>query len=179
MLLVDLYYICLPKVIDSLQQQGEQRLADHHYQQYEISAYAHSGQQCQHNVNYWQFGDYLGIGAGAHGKITTAKNTVMRTRKVKQPKSYLQRTHPLIEEKIVDKHSLAFEYMLNALRLTAPVNLAKFSAYTKLTVKSIALPLKRAEEKRFIRITDDTIEKTPLGQRFLNDLLGLFLNMKS
>lgn len=163
------------EMIDSLQQQGEQQLADHHYQQYEISAYANAERQCQHNVNYWQFGDYLGIGAGAHGKITTVKHSVIRTRKVKQPESYLQRTHPLIEEKIVDKHSLAFEYMLNALRLTAPISLAKFSAYTQLTAKSIAVPLKQAEEKQLIHITDNTIEKTPLGHRFLNDLLSLFL----
>lgn len=163
------------KLIFSLQQQGEQLLAKNNYQQYEVSAYAQPGQQCEHNLNYWQFGDYLGIGAGAHGKITLTKNNMMRTRKVRQPKSYLQRDNPLIEEKIIDKNSLAFEYMLNALRLNIPVNLDHFSARTDLAAEDIAIPLKRAEEKKLIHINNNIIEKTPLGQRFLNDLLHFFL----
>ena len=162
-------------VIFSLQQQGEQLLANNNYQQYEISAYARPGQQCQHNLNYWQFGDYLGIGAGAHGKITLTKNKMIRTRKVKQPKSYLQRNNPRVEEKIVDKKSIAFEYMLNALRLNTPVNLDNFSLRTNLTMEDIATPLKHAEKKQLICINNNTIEKTPLGQRFLNDLFSLFL----
>ena len=162
-------------LIFELQQQGQDLLAASTFQQYEISAYAQPNQQCQHNINYWQFGDYLGIGAGAHGKITNNHGQIIRTRKIKQPNSYLQHDHFLAAETPIAPDRYAFEYLLNTLRLTQPTDLTHFTQQTGLSATTIAAPLKLAIEKGFISLTGQTLHKTELGQRFLNDLLTLFL----
>jgi len=163
------------ELIFKLQQCGEDLLAANAFQQYEVSAYAQATKQCQHNLNYWQFGDYLGIGAGAHGKITSETGEIIRTRKVKQPNSYLQRDNVLAAENSISPDDRAFEYMLNTLRLTQAINLQHFTHCTGVSTTAIAAPLKLAAEKKLISIDGDILQKTQLGQRFLNDLLALFL----
>jgi putative oxygen-independent coproporphyrinogen III oxidase len=162
-------------LIATLQDAGQALLAQHGFKQYEISAYSQDNWQCRHNVNYWNFGDYVGIGAGAHGKITQEDGSVIRTRKVKQPESYMNATDFNAEMLIIEKMDLAFEYMINALRLNKPVELKHFTIMTGLPIDAIERPLKVADEKKLIVITKTHIYKTLLGERFLNDLLELFL----
>ena len=100
-----------------IQERGQQFLAEAGFQQYEISAYAQSGKRARHNLNYWQFGDYIGIGAGAHGKITLADGTILRRWKQKQPKAYMNPEKRLGGSEAIEKDALPFEFMLNALRL--------------------------------------------------------------
>lgn len=162
--------------IFTLQQLGQNYLATNGFLQYEISAYATTAQQCLHNTNYWQFGDYLGIGAGAHGKITLADNhQVIRTRKVKQPDRYLTTNNFMATQTSLTENDRAFEYMLNALRLNAPVSLKDFTSKTGLSSDYITSQLAQAENKKLLTQENGYLLKTSLGQRFLNDLLSLFL----
>ena len=161
--------------IFTLQQLGQSYLAENGFLQYEISAYAKTAYQCQHNKNYWQFGDYIGIGAGAHGKISLANTDIIRTRKIKQPDRYLA-TNKFIATKVsLTENDLAFEYMLNALRLNAPVSLKDFTYKTGLANHYIKPQLEQAENKKLLKQENGYLIKTSLGQRFLNDLLSLFL----
>ena len=161
--------------IFTLQQLGQQYLADHNFSQYEISAYAKQGQQCRHNNNYWQFNDYLGIGAGAHGKISFDNGRIIRTRKVKQPDRYLTTDNIIAEKKSLNKNDRAFEFMLNALRLNTAINIENFTAKTGLSSDFINRQLATAENKKLLRQEKGYLIKTALGQRFLNDLMALFL----
>jgi len=144
---------------------------------YETSAYAQSGFECQHNLNYWNYGDYLGIGAGAHSKLSF-KNSVVREIRVKHPQSYMQQA--TIQSHIQSRQELAsediaFEFMMNALRLTGGFKTACFSERTGLPFNFVAHNLDMAEEKGWL-IRDLThVRPTRLGQLFLNDLLQLFL----
>jgi oxygen-independent coproporphyrinogen-3 oxidase len=161
----------------SIQEAGLEYLALHNLSQYEVSAYAKdSHHQCQHNLNYWQFGDYLGIGAGAHGKITTPNHTVTRYWKTRYPKSYLN-AYPnfLGGKKIIETSELPLEFMLNALRLNKGVPIALFEQRTGLSLESIQPILKEAFAKELLIIDHQQILPTELGKRFLNDLLSLFL----
>jgi len=147
------------------------------YRHYEVSAYAHPGQTCVHNLNYWTFGDYLGIGAGAHSKLTLADG-VVRQERYNRPESYLERT---IERRFVSReHTVAigelpFEFMLNALRLTDGVQAALFAERTGLPLSAISRALASAEARGLIQPDPTRISPTPLGLRFLNDLQSLFL----
>lgn len=162
-----------------MQQACQRALAQRGYAQYEVSAYAQEGRQCRHNLNYWRFGDYLGIGAGAHGKLTDiAAGTITRVWKQRQPADYLRSAHTpgrIGGENEVGPQDAALEFMMNALRLVDGFPVALFIERTGLPVTTIEDPLRRALEKALIERYDESIRPTEMGQRFLNELLGLFL----
>ncbi len=163
----------------AMHQQSRQRLAAAGYIHYETSAYARPGRQCHHNLNYWQFGDYLGIGAGAHAKISdAARGEVRRAWKIRHPRPYLiQAGTPagLGGGSTLRPADLVLEFMMNALRLTAGVPRALFQAHTGLP-PALAEPAVAAAIARGL-LEDDPIHYRPtaLGRRFLNELLALFL----
>ena len=147
------------------------------YVHYETSAHAKPGWECRHNVNYWRFGDYLGIGAGAHSKLSFA-DRVVRQLRWKQPRQYLEnvaRGMPLQEETNVSRRELPFEFMLNALRLTEGVRAALFSERTGLPLSVAARPIAEATRRGLLDPDPALLKPTPLGRRFLNDLQALFL----
>jgi oxygen-independent coproporphyrinogen-3 oxidase len=147
------------------------------YLHYEVSAYAQPGRQARHNVNYWQFGDYLGIGAGAHSKLSFP-HRVIRQARYKQPKSYLERIrsgHAIQEEVEIAREELGFEFMLNALRLTDGFEVNLFAERTGLALNMIDKTLNAAEAKGLLYRDHKIIRPTELGQRFLNDLQQMFL----
>ncbi|MCP4595187.1 radical SAM family heme chaperone HemW [Neptuniibacter sp.] len=160
-----------------IQEQGQSLLAEKGFEQYEISAYARDNKRSKHNLNYWTFGDYLGIGAGAHGKITLPEsNAIIRRWKQKQPKGYLCWNTRLSGEEPIARDELAFEFMLNALRLSSGVPAELFVERTGLEPKQIFNKLEIARQQGLL--VDDThlISPTQQGQLFLNDLLALFLD---
>lgn len=163
------------EVLWDIQEQGQQQLAQAGYQQYEVSGYAKPGYQCQHNLNYWRFGDYLGIGCGAHGKITTDTD-IFRTTKVKHPKGYMELTRPYIDKQwSVPVEDRPFEFMMNRLRLNEPCPMEDFSRYTGLPLSHIDALITEAETKGLLRVDAAQWQTTELGRRYLNSLLDLFL----
>jgi coproporphyrinogen III oxidase-like Fe-S oxidoreductase len=147
------------------------------YQRYEVSAFAKNNQRCAHNLNYWKFGDYVGIGAGAHGKISMP-NAVMRTVKQKQPQAYMQACEtgePTIERREVKRSEMGFEFMLNVLRLTDGVDVGLFQERTGFPISLVANALQRAEERGLITRDHVHITPTARGINFLNDLQEMFL----
>jgi putative oxygen-independent coproporphyrinogen III oxidase len=144
------------------------------YEHYETSAFAKPRQRCRHNLNYWQFGDYLGIGAGAHGKISFP-DRITRHERVKQPREYLQKTTTLAAESAVPPVEIPFEFMLNALRLVEGFAVSLFEERTGLPVTRIGKQLESAEQRGLIERDWRHIRPTARGQRFLNELLELFL----
>lgn len=155
----------------------EPHLAEAGWIHYETSAFAKPGHYCRHNLNYWQYGDYLGIGAGAHGKLSGPKGVVRQAR-VKHPAEYMAKAGTpaaLAEERKVERKDLAFEFMMNALRLTGGFDPGLFGERTGLPPSVIEAPLARAETLGLIERDPERIRPTPHGQRFLNELLGLFL----
>ncbi|MDB5761770.1 MAG: oxygen-independent coproporphyrinogen oxidase-like protein [Herminiimonas sp.] len=148
------------------------------YRHYEVSAYAQPGRQARHNLNYWEFGDYLGIGAGAHSKLSFP-HRVMRQARYKQPKSYLEHIrmgNPVQEEVEIGRGELGFEFMLNALRLTNGFEVNLFAERTGLTLNAVDKTLNAAEAKGLLYRDHKIIKPTELGQRFLNDLQQMFLS---
>lgn len=162
-----------------IQQAGQKILEQHGYENYEISAYAQKGQKCQHNLNYWQFGDYLGIGAGAHGKISNAaQQTITRMNKQRHPQTYLQTAHTpdvIAQQQQLNNDDICLEFMLNALRLKHGFYIQDFETYTYLTLDDIAQPLQQAYEKNWLIQQDKRIYPTALGLQFLNEVLTLFM----
>jgi oxygen-independent coproporphyrinogen-3 oxidase len=160
-----------------IQEQGHQLLSAAGYQQYEISGYAKPGYQCQHNLNYWRFGDYLGIGCGAHGKITGLKaNEIKRTVKVKHPKGYMDLTRPyLFDQWQVDANELPFEYFMNRLRLHEAFDISDYAHFTGQPIERIMQQVNQAQEKGLMQQIGDIWQVTAKGHRFLNDLLQLFV----
>ena len=148
------------------------------YDRYEISAFAKKNQRCQHNLNYWKFGDYLGIGAGAHGKISFP-NKIIRTIKERHPQSYMQSAFSpakaILEERQIDGHELPFEFMLNALRLIEGVPSTDFLDRTGIDLSAIQKDLQVAIQKGLLTDSLTQIQATPLGLQFLNDLQEIFL----
>lgn len=165
------------EVLWDIQDKGIALLNEAGYHQYEISAFSKEGFQCQHNINYWQFGDYLGIGCGAHGKITdVVEQKIYRTVKVKHPKGYLDTSRqPLDQLNIVSHEELPFEFMMNRLRLHTQFTLEEYQAYTGLAADTILPTLQQAEEKNLMICHDKHWQVSKLGHRYLNDLLTLFL----
>jgi len=164
--------------IYEMQKAGQEMLAHFGYQQYEISAYAKDNNRCEHNLNYWEFGDYLGIGAGAHGKLTmVSDNKVLRTNKHKLPKRYIELAgqETVGSQTNVTKQDIAFEFMLNAMRLKAGVSSSLFRERTGLPLSVIEREMNEAESKNWLECNIHTIKPTAKGQRYLNDLLELFL----
>ena len=151
----------------------EEMLGAAGFKHYEISAFARPGHRCRHNLNYWEFGDYLGIGAGAHGKLSFA-DRVTRHERVKQPREYMTATGDVLARTIEAKE-LPFEFMLNALRLVEGFLSEQFAARCGLPLSLIEASLKVAQEKGLIVRTDQHIRPTDRGRRFLNDLVELFL----
>lgn len=164
-------------VLWEIQEQGKQVIQRAQLKQYEISAYARSGYTCLHNTNYWEFGDYLGIGAGAHSKITDPQQQIItRHSNVKNPKDYLQANKKLVlSENILTPPDLCFEFMLNALRCTQGVPVNLFTERTGLPLTELQPSLNLAKEKKLLMDDPAHLCATELGQRFLNDLLLLFL----
>jgi oxygen-independent coproporphyrinogen-3 oxidase len=163
--------------IAEMQDQLQDLLAEHGYRQYEVSAYARPEKQCRHNLNYWRFGDYLGIGAGAHAKITDA-NRITRLARVKPPKSYLEKAGTataLSTEQKLSRADVITEFMLNALRLTDGFPTPLFQERAGLPLSVCEKPLSLAESKGLIEWDTRTIRPTPAGRRFLNNLLELFV----
>jgi putative oxygen-independent coproporphyrinogen III oxidase len=165
-----------------IQAQGQRLLAEAGYQQYEVSAYARSGARCRHNLNYWLFGDYVGIGAGAHGKITLVEpRRVLRTVKPKQPREYQEQIRraanvaALGETKPVAGADLPFEFMLNALRLNEGFTDRDYESRTGLPISELRAPLWAAQERGLLTVTTVGWRPTDLGLRFLNDLQASFL----
>ena len=147
------------------------------YLHYEVSAYAQPGRQARHNLNYWRFGDYLGVGPGAHSKISFP-DRIVRQMRYMQPKAYIdyaQRREPIDEETVISSQDLGFEFMLNALRLNDGFEAGLFAERTGLPLTAIEKPLKEAEEKGLLIRDHAIIRPTELGRRFLNDLQQMFL----
>ena len=151
----------------------EETLARAGYAHYETSAFATPGRRCRHNLNYWEFGDYLGIGAGAHGKLSFA-DRVTRHERMKQPREYLASTGE-VEQRVIKARELPFEFMLNALRLLEGFPAELFAARCGLPLSLIESRLASAEEKGLIERSVQRIRPTARGSVFLNDLVGLFL----
>ncbi len=164
------------KTMHDIEQAGQDLLVSHGLKQYEISGFAKVDYQCQHNLNYWQFGDYLGIGAGAHGKITDLKTHVItRYWKTRYPKDYLNPNNILLAgTQQIPTAEIPLEFMLNTLRLTAGTTFDHFEHRTQLSATTIEPKLKMAVEKGLLKIDNRGIIPTALGKRFLNDLLALF-----
>jgi oxygen-independent coproporphyrinogen-3 oxidase len=162
-----------------MQEACQALLAGAGYAQYEVSAWARPGRECAHNLNYWRFGDYLGIGAGAHGKLTLgSEQRVLRRWKLKHPAEYLARAGTAAAiggDDVLDAGRLPFDFMLNALRLNAGVPMAMFEARTGLPRASIAGQLALARERGWIEPDDERLRPTELGLRFANDAIALFL----
>lgn len=155
------------------------RLADAGYEQYEISAFAKAGKRCAHNLNYWHFGDYLGIGAGAHGKLTDAhQQQIMRSWKIKHPRDYLAQAgnaQRIGGSNILKPEDAAFEFMLNALRLVHGFDSSLFPQRSGLPISAIEATLNQAQELGLLEWNSDRIRPTPHGLNFLNDLMAMFL----
>jgi putative oxygen-independent coproporphyrinogen III oxidase len=165
------------EVSSDMQQAIEARLQQAGFQHYEVSAYARPDRQSRHNLNYWRFGDYLGIGAGAHSKISFSQR-IIRQARIKQPESYMTQAlagRAVHEEKELSREDASFEFMLNALRLRQGVPSTLFHERTGLPLTLAQRGLTRAEEKGLIVADPAWIRPTELGCRFLNDLQMLFL----
>jgi oxygen-independent coproporphyrinogen-3 oxidase len=160
-----------------IQQQGHQLLTAKGYQQYEVSAYAQPGQQCRHNLNYWRFGDYLGIGCEAHGKITLpAQNKIIRTSKVKHPKGYMDLTKAYLNKQwTVEKDEQAFEYFMNRLRLMEAFCCDEISQYTLLSQVDVEPAIAKAIDRGLLNRVNNQWQVTEKGTFFLNDLLEIFV----
>lgn len=161
-----------------IQQQGQADLAAAGYVQYEISAYARAQQRCRHNLNYWTFGDYLGIGAGAHGKLTDSSGAVQRTAKWRHPTDYLHKVREgdaIQVRRVLGADDLLLEFMMNQLRLTEGFERSCFVRRTGLSVARLEPGLQRAVAQGFLECHEEWIETSPLGRLFLNDLLALFV----
>lgn len=155
-------------------QQGHQLLTAEGYEQYETSAYAKPGFMCQHNLNYWRFGDYIGIGCGAHGKLTQADGQIMRTIKTRHPKGYLQGRY-LEKSYFVPKDELPFEFFMNRFRLLEPTPKQAFIERTFLPLQVVNKQIMLAIDQGYLTETANHWQVTERGKLFLNSLLELFL----
>ena len=166
-------------VLWEIQESGQACLSDAGYRQYEISAYATDKNACKHNMNYWEFGDYLGIGAGAHGKLTqVADASIQRFKRHKMPARYMELAgteHVITETKTLNKDDLSLEFMMNAMRLSAGIDIELFSQRTGLSLTIIDDRLAQAQQAGLIENSVDMIKPTAKGLRYLNELLEVFV----
>ena len=152
-------------------------LEEHGFKQYEVSAFATEGHQCRHNLNYWRFGDYIGIGAGAHGKLTSLDGHIWRRRKQRSPATYVESIHSgdaLSSENRLQDEDLLLEFMMNVLRLNHGVHAAAFEQRTGLSLQAIQLRLLHARRAGLLEQNPEIIRATEMGRRFLNNLLMMF-----
>ena len=164
----------LENLLLDIQDQGLELLSASGFQRYEVSAFSRHGCQARHNVNYWQFGDYLGIGAGAHGKISMpAQQTIVRTRKKKQPTHYLADCTAVTT--VVGAQDLPLEFMLNALRLQNGFKIDLFEAHTGMPFSTVAKQIKSLHAKGLLEVSEDRIRTSTKGMQFLNTVLEEFL----
>lgn len=166
-----------PDEAADMQDMVEETLAGAGFRHYETSTFAKPGRECRHNLNYWHFGDYLGIGAGAHGKISDAF-AIRREARPKLPKAYLEAVavgSAAQESRTVTWQELPFEFLMNALRLTGGFHPSLFSERTGLPLESIRKELAQAEQRGLLATSRERIAPTEQGRRFLNDLLEVFL----
>ncbi len=162
-------------MIWKFQDAGQALLKEHGYLQYEISAYSRDGFQCRHNLNYWKFGDYLGIGAGAHSKISQYDPVrIERFSKLRHPKQYKTKSEHYVERRELNKEDLILEFMMNALRLNEGFFIEEFEASTGLCISELDQRLETAFMKGLIQKNQQQIKPTDKGLRFLNDLLAIF-----
>lgn len=163
--------------IAEMQDAGIALLDAHDFQRYEISAYSRPGRQSQHNLNYWRFGDYIGIGAGAHGKLTDANLQISRTRKTRMPVHYLDPLRTFnAETRVITAQELPLEFMMNALRLTDGVLATYYSRRTGLELDAIAPQLQRLRDKGLLMQDSVHIAPTARGLQFLNEILLEFMD---
>lgn len=167
----------LPPTIttETMQEKGIALLEAEGFERYEVSAYGKTGKQAQHNLNYWQFGDYLGIGAGAHGKITLPnENKIIRSRKTKQPQAYLDPNKNYLAETVaIPAQELILEFMMNVLRLSKGVKADTLEARTGIKINNILPILNKLQAEGLLR--PDTICTTPKGYNLLNNVLQAFM----
>ena len=162
----------------AIQEAGQQLLEKNGYTQYDVSAYAKAGHRCRHNLNYWEFGDYLAIGAGAHAKITQANGDILRYWKTRLPRDYLRGLETgrfTAEEQNIPAGERVFEFMLNALRLREGVAATLFTERTGLDFADIQQPLSRLQKQGLMEAGNDVLRCTELGYRHLNRVLTDFL----
>ena len=163
-------------ILWDIQEAGQALLAEHGFSQYEVSAYARPGKAARHNLNYWSFGDFIGIGAGAHGKLSHPDGRIVRTWKTRLPKDYLNPAKQFkAGEKSLAADELPFEFLMNALRLTQGVDAELFAKRTGLPLQSLAAARAEAEQKGLLQVEPTRLVATARGQLFLNDLLQYFL----
>ncbi|MBG7601592.1 MAG: radical SAM family heme chaperone HemW [Gammaproteobacteria bacterium] len=157
---------------------GIELLGEHGFKQYEVSAFATGGHQCRHNLNYWQFGDYIGIGAGAHGKLTSMDGGhISRRRKQRSPAAYVESAHSgdaLSSENRLQDEDLLLEFMMNVLRLNQGIPAAAFELRTGLSLKAIQLRLLHARRAGLLEQNPKVLRATQMGRTFLNNLLIMF-----
>lgn len=169
-----------------IQEAGLALLQSHHYHQYEVSAHGKDNEYARHNINYWLFGDYIGIGAGAHGKITHSEDnrvSIKRIQKTRRPEDYMKHfsadripnTSSGKSEQIISDDDIAFEYMMNALRLNRAIYFDDFHQYTGQPLSTIESILNKASSLGLITQTNQSLQTTALGRSHLNQLLALFL----
>jgi oxygen-independent coproporphyrinogen-3 oxidase len=165
--------------IDAIFEQNLELLMKAGYKRYEVSAFAKKDQECKHNLNYWRFGDYIGIGAGAHGKISYPGKITRQVRE-RHPETYMQametKGNALIESRELAVKDLPFEFMLNALRLTDGVDTNTFSERTGLPLSLISKSLDEASKKGLLDENPSKLKPTTLGLRYLNNLQEIFLD---
>jgi putative oxygen-independent coproporphyrinogen III oxidase len=161
----------------AIQEHGFELLASAGFEHYETSAFCQPGRAAKHNCNYWQFGDYIGIGAGAHGKLTQRDGRIVRTHKTRLPKDYLA-SRGLGERgtEVISNNALPFEFMMNALRLNGGISRALFTERTQLPWSTVAVKIEGLIRRGLLRDDADIVAPTILGQRFLNDVLAEFLD---
>jgi len=159
-----------------IQQRGESLLATAGYEQYEVSAYSQAGFSCRHNLNYWSFGDYLGIGAGAHGKVSFPDGRIQRYAKKRQPTEYLAASEQgfTASNHVLAETDVTGEFMLNALRLNDGFNLALFEANTGLDAGRLSEQVLQFKEQGLLLVEDDRIRASELGRRFLDTIVAGF-----
>ncbi|MDH5327440.1 MAG: radical SAM family heme chaperone HemW [Gammaproteobacteria bacterium] len=165
-------------VLWQMQESGVALLQHNNFEQYEVSAYAREGKLCRHNLNYWTFGDYLGIGAGAHAKISMgAAQSIKRLSKSRAPKQYMDNagTPECVTQRQLASEDVVLEFMMNALRLRQGFSIETFTAHTGLDFSLCEAVLSQAQSRGLIETKEQHIRTTETGQRFLNDLLQMFM----
>ena len=167
------------ETIDAIQEQAWIQLERQGYQRYEVSAYAYEGRRCRHNLNYWEFADYLGIGAGAHGKLTDpVAGRIQRLWKLKHPRDYLASAGTATGiggDEPVQETDLPVEFLMNALRLVEGVSATLFTKRTGLPLTLLEPAWSQARAEGLMEADPDRLQATRLGLRFLNDLLQKFM----